>query len=40
LKHVVEAKKKKIWNEIGIEMGKTGKGCQKAAKELKLETNF
>jgi hypothetical protein len=40
LKQVIEVKKKNIWNEIGVEMGKTGKGCQKAAKELNLETNF
>jgi hypothetical protein len=40
MKQIIEAKKKNIWNEIGLEMGKTGKGCQKVAKELKLECPF
>jgi hypothetical protein len=41
LRELFEAKKKNFWNEVGAQMGKTGRACQKAAKEeLKIESSF
>jgi hypothetical protein len=32
--------KKRFWEEIGAEMGKTGMGCEKAAKEAKVQISM
>ena len=32
--------KKRFWEEIGADMGKTGMGCEKAAKEAKIQISM
>jgi len=36
MKTVIVEQKKKFWAEVGATMGKSGAGCQRAAKEAKL----
>jgi hypothetical protein len=36
LKKLIHERKKKFWAEIGDTLGKTGAGCEKAAKAAKL----
>jgi len=36
MKTVIVEQKKKFWANVGVIMGKSGPGCQRAAKEAKL----
>jgi hypothetical protein len=41
LGELVEKYRKRFWNDIGNEMGKSGKSCEKVAKEdLKLQISL
>jgi hypothetical protein len=36
MKKLIWDYRKKFWDDIGAQMGKTGVGCQRAAKEVRL----
>ncbi len=37
LRKLIVENKKKFWSDIGMAMGKTGVGCEKAAKNAKFQ---
>jgi hypothetical protein len=40
LKEKMEECKKKYWEEVGVCMGRSGKGCKGAAKQAKIQIDL